>query len=341
VPKVKQAPETPVYILAADIGGTKVATAVISSTGQILQMSRAATDLGGPSAVIAQVTAMLRSDLTRAKVAIADVLGLGVGVPAVIDADHKVIVWAPNLPGWENVPLHGELTARLNMPVRIEYDGHTAVLGEWWLGAGQGYRHVVFLIVGTGIGGGMILDGRLYRGASRLAGAAGWFVLKTQRVFDKHAQRIGHWESLAAGPGIARLAAETLQQSSEPSMLREQNLESCEKLTAQMVFDAARQGDPLASEVVRHVGEILGVGVANIVSLVNPEIVIIGGGVGNQADLLIAPIRQVVLHNAQSISAKAVQIVPSQLGENAGLLGAAKAMLLHHRDCSEQQYSFS
>ncbi len=319
---------TPAHILAADIGGTKIATAVISSTGEIVQMSKAPTGQTGPPALIGQITAMLQTDLVRAGVDIIDVLGLGVGVPAVIDADHKVVVWAPNLPGWENVPLHDELVARLNLPVHMEYDGHTAVLGEWWLGAGRGYQNVVFVIVGTGIGGGMILDGRLYRGASRLAGAAGWFVLDTQRVSDEVARQLGHWESLAAGPGIARFAAQKLRQGSEPSILREQIPDSPERLTAQMVFDAARQGDALACEVVHHIGEILGAGIANIVSLTNPEVVIVGGGVGTQADLLIDRIRQVVLHNAQPISAAAVQIVPSQLGENAGLLGAAKAMLL-------------
>jgi len=299
-------------------------------------MSKAPTDLTGPPGLIDQITTMLQDDLVRAGVSPADVCGLGVGIPAVIDADHKVIVWAPNLPGWENVPLHDELSAGLNLPVRIEYDGHMSVLGEWWLGAGQGYQNVVFLIVGTGIGGGMILEGQLYRGASRLAGAAGWFVLGTQRVSEKYARQVGHWESLAAGPAIARFAIERLRRSSEPSILRQQTLDSYENLTAQIVFDAARQGDRLASEVVRHIGEILGVGIANIVSLVNPEIVILGGGVGVQTDLLIDQIRELVLHNAQPISAKAVKIVPSQLGESAGLLGAAKAVLLYHKGYGEQ-----
>jgi glucokinase len=275
-----------------------------------------------------QIAAMLQHDLARADVRTADVLGLGVGVPAVIDAEHKVLLWAPNLPGWEDVPLHDELTARLHLPVRIEYDGHTAVLGEWWLGAGRGYRNVVFVIVGTGIGGGMILDGQLYRGTSGLAGTAGWFVLGTQRVSDEATRRAGHWESLAAGPGIARFAAQKLRESSAPSILREACPAPYGALTAQMIFDAARQGDVLACDLVRHVGEILGIGFANIVSLLNPEVVIVGGGVGAQADLLIEQIRQVVLHNAQPVSAQAVRIVPSQLGDNAGLLGAAKAMLL-------------
>jgi glucokinase len=318
------------YILAADVGGTKVATAVVSSTGEILHASKRPTALSSPVALFDQIAAMLQHDLAQADVRTADVLGLGVGVPAVIDAEHKVLLWAPNLPGWENVPLHAELTARLNLPVRIEYDGHTAVLGEWWLGAGRGYRNVVFVIVGTGIGGGMILDGRLYRGTSGLAGTAGWFVLGTRRPSDEEARRAGHWESLAAGPGIARFAAQRLRESSVSSILRQSCPAPYNTLTAPMVFEAARQGNALARDVVRHVGEVLGVGIANIVSLLNPEVVIVGGGVGTQADLLIEPIREVVSHSAQPTSAQAVQIVPSQLGDNAGLLGAAKAMLLYH-----------
>ena len=319
----------PEYVLAADVGGTKVATAVVSAAGEILHVSKRPTDMGGPAALLDQLTAMLQDDLVQAGVYGQDVLGLGAGVPAVIDADHNVVLWAPNLPGWENVPLHDELATRLHLPVRIEYDGHTAVLGEWWLGAGRGYQNVVFLIVGTGIGGGMILDGHLYRGASTLAGAAGWFVLNDGPLSEETALRVGHWESLAAGPAIARSAAQRLRRGEQPSILRRQCPHPYDALTAEAVFAAARQGDTLACDVVRHTGEVLGAGIANIVSLLNPEVVILGGGVGAQGDLLVDRIREVVLHNAQPISARAVQIVPSQLGDAAGLLGAAKAVLLY------------
>src|SRR5919202_1729997 len=111
------------YVLAADIGGTKLATGIVSARGEILQQSKAPTDLSGPAALIAQLRAMFEQDLSAAHLSQGDVLGIGVGIPAVIDADHKIVIWAPNLPGWKNIPLYDELTAQWNLPVRIEYDG--------------------------------------------------------------------------------------------------------------------------------------------------------------------------------------------------------------------------
>jgi len=314
-------------VLAVDIGGTKVATAVISSDGEILRTSTAPTILGDPAKLVDQIVSMLGANLAIIGRRTSGVLGLGVGVPAVIDAEHKIILWAPNLPGCENFSLHDALAQRLDLPVRIEYDGHTAVLGEWWSGAGRGYQNVVSVVIGTGIGGGIVMDGRLCRGASSLAGAVGWFVLGTEPPPEEHALRLGHWESLAAGPGIARLAHEMLCRDDRPSLLRG-TLSSPAGLTAQAIFDAARQGDPLAREITDRIGQLLGVGIANIVSLLNPDVVVLGGGVGAQAALIIEQIRAIVDATAQPVSARAVRIVPSLLGARAGLLGAAKALLL-------------
>lgn len=312
-------------LLAADVGGTKTATAVVTCGGEVLHTAKEPTARDGPQALCDQVVAMLQEGLRVAGVRRADLLGLGVGVPAVVDASHQVVVWAPNLPGWSDVPLADLLQRRLGLPVHIEYDGHAAVLGEWWLGAGRGHQSVVMVIVGTGIGGGMILDGRLYHGADQLAGAAGWQVLATRRVEEDEARRVGHWESLAAGPAIARLAARKLQESTQPSLLR-----ACpaDALSASRVFDAARQGDAVANTIVGEVAEALGVGIANLVSVLNPEVVILGGSVGIQGDLLLAPVREVVRQSAQPVSARRVRIVTAELGERAGLLGAARAVLL-------------
>jgi glucokinase len=232
------------------------------------------------------------------------------------------VIWAPNLAGWQDVALRPALEERLGIPAFIEYDGHTAILGEWWQGAGQGYRSIAMVIVGTGIGGGLILDGKLYRGFNRLAGAAGWFAL-TSEAGDLPARSasLGHWESLAAGPGIAERARTYL--AGHPAS----SLNGKAPLTARDIFEQARSGDAFAQECVEETANILGIGVANIVSLVNPEIVILGGSVGRQGDLLEKKIREVVLRWAQPISAKSVVIRSSELGVMAGLYGAAYAVL--------------
>jgi glucokinase len=302
-------------VLAVDIGGTKIAAARVTGAGDIASRRRETTTTAGPQAIIDQLCQLLgglRDETDEA------VLAVGVGIPAVLEPGSDRVIWGPNLPGFRDIPLRESLESILQLPVYLEYDGHTAVLGEWWRGTGRGLQNVVFVIIGTGIGGGMVLDGRLYRGTNRLAGAVGWFTLATQADEDEPDRR--RWESLAAGPGIARRTIEGLD-AGRPSRLSRQGL------TAEQVFDAARAGDVFAQEIVSQTARIIGIGVANIVSLVNPELVILGGGVGTQADLILEPVRSLVRTQAQPISGRSVRVEVSQLGEDAGLLGAAYTAL--------------
>jgi glucokinase len=301
-------------VLAVDIGGSKTIVALVNANGEIIHWRRDATSMNGPSAVIEQLLNMMHQILEEGRPE--DVVAVGIGIPAVLEKKTDMVIWGPNLPGFRNVKLREALEDKLKLPVFIEYDGHTAVLGEWWQGAGRGYENVVFVIIGTGIGGGMILDGKLFRGASRLAGAAGWFTLATEIDNEDSSRQYGHWEYLASGPGILR-RAQSILRSGRSSIV------DPEKLTTRDVFSAARNFDPLCQEIVNETARIIGIGVANIVSLVNPEVVILGGGIGMQADLLLGKVKGVVRSQAQPISSQSVQIVASKLGERAGLLGAA------------------
>ncbi len=291
-------------LLAVDIGGTKIACALVTRDGEMTNKHQQPTDLSGPQAVVEQIAAY-HQRLTAPPDAV------GISVPAVLEHNSDRVVWAPNLPGRRDLPFREMLQDRLGMPVAIEYDGHAAVLGEWWMGAAKGYRHVVSIIIGTGIGGGLIIDGRLWRGRDRLAGASGWFPMRGP-------DRLEHWENLAAGPAIAR-RAQVLIGSGHASSL------NSDEVTPKAVFDAARQGDTLAQRVVDEVAEFIGRGVATIISLVNPEIIVLGGSVGRQGDLLLKTVRATALDWAQPISARDLTIVSSVLGEEAGLLGAAYA----------------
>lgn len=309
-------------ILAVDLGGTKVAVALFSAQGHIELRSEEPTCQEGPQPGIRQITRLLHDLLDQAGLRSHQVAGIGVGIPAVLGTEDDRVIWAPNLAGWRNVALAPALRQEFDLPAYIEYDGHTAVLGEWWQGAGQGYRSIAMVIIGTGIGGGLILDGRLFRGQDRLAGAAGWFALTANPGLEHpQGQALGHWESLAAGPGIAARAQALLPGYPASS------LNVADPLTAKQVFEEARRGDPLAQEVVEQTAGLLGLGVANIVSLVNPQIVILGGSVGRQGDLLLEKVHQVVLRWAQPASARSVLIRCSKLGADAGLYGAAYAVL--------------
>jgi len=292
-------------LLAVDVGGTKVAAALVTACGELLAKVQEPTHLDGPAAVVEQIAA-LGQQLDDS----GSFSAVGVAVPAALAgyATDRVL-WAPNLPGWRDVPLREMLQARLGIPACLEFDGHAAALGEWWVGAGRGCHSLASIIIGTGIGGGFIVDDALWPGRDRLAGAVGWFPLAGPDGPD-------HWENLAAGPAIARRAAALLA-AGEPSSL------AAETLSTPGVFEAARAGDPLAMRVVRETAVVIGQGVASVISLVNPEIVVLGGGVGQQGDLLLATVQETVNRWAQPISASGVPIVSSVLGEEAGLLGAA------------------
>lgn len=297
-------------MLAADVGGTKVAVALVTREGLLLAKTQQPTDPHGPTAVVEQIAAMT-GELLVGGVPV----GIGVSVPAVLEHVTDRVIWAPNLTGWDGVDVRSMLSARLGIPAFLEYDGHAAVLGEWWVGAGNGYHNVVSIIIGTGIGGGYIADGRLIQGRDRLAGAVGWFPLQGPDGME-------HWEQLSAGPSIAGWAKDLLH---EKGLGGTTSLLSDNGITAKDVFDAARQGDPLACEVIEQVAQLIGQGISVVVSALNPDVVVLGGSVGQQGDLLIGPVQRAVQRWAQPYSARDVRIVSSTLGEEAGLLGAAYA----------------
>ena len=250
-------------LLALDIGGTKIAAALVTDTGQILARARLATPQDGPEDALPRIAALISELLAQNGRSPAAIQALGIGIPAVLEPGSDRVIWAPNIPGWRDVALRESLQTALGIPTYVEYDGHTAVLGEWWAGAGRGCDSLVDIIIGTGIGGGMILDGRLLRGRDRLAGAAGWTALTTDAQ-QPTSRQFGHWEALAAGPGIAARAAAALP--GHPASA----LAAVEPLTAHAVFDAARAGDPLARHIVDETADLIGLGVANIVSVRQP-----------------------------------------------------------------------
>jgi glucokinase len=286
-------------VFAIDVGGTKLATAIVSDEGQILAQDKRLVERSNAAALAQQIADAAASlDIRKHGVTSA-----GAIVPGIYFAASGN-VWVPNLWGHAEVPFRKELEHALGMPVHVDSDRAGYVLGEQWLGAARGAGDVVYLAVGTGIGAGIISGGRLLRGADDIAGAVGWFALKTES--SEMYRRCGCWESEASGPALARRA---------------------NAVSAEEVIAAARKGDTRAIAAIAETGRYLGLGIANIVSLLNPELIVLGGGLLQAYDLFAEPIQKTVFEWAQPVAAQKVRLTPSQLGENAGLFGAARLAL--------------
>jgi glucokinase len=301
-------------VLAVDLGGTKLAAALVDSDGKVL--TRKSVQVDGSSALtpVKQILELAR-ELVGGKSLRGRVAAAGVAVPGLVRRDGSV--WAPNLPGWKKMALARRLKSALGVTVVVESDRNAAVLGEAWRGAARGKSDAIVLMVGTGIGAGILSGGRLVRGAHELSGCAGWMV-----VTDKpgpEAQRLGQLESLAAGPAIARAAKRELARG-KGGLLKEIPMDM---IDAYKIAEAARRGDMLAIEVYLKAGRLLGYAVANLVSLFDPEIVVIGGGLAGASDLFLDTLRTAMKERAQPIAAKKMKVAISRLGGEANLLGMA------------------
>ncbi len=230
----------------------------------------------------------------------------GVAVPGLVRRNGTV--WAPNLPGWKHMPLARLLTRRLRVPVVVESDRSAAVLGEQWKGAARGCRDAIVLIVGTGIGAGILSDSRLVRGAHELAGCAGWMTLSEAETAES--RRAGWLESLVAGPAISRAA----QRKMKPRM----------GITAEELARRARRGDRRPRRIFTRVGELLGLAAANLISLFDPEVIVLGGGLAGAADLYWKTLEQTARQRSQPLAATQVRMRVSRLGSKANILGVAR-----------------
>jgi len=286
------------YVVAVDLGGTKLAAAVVDGKGHVSELTILEVDTSSPLAPVNQIVEVAR-ELISAKGGKKKISGIGVAVPGLVRRDGTV--WAPNLKGWIRMALAQRLKRALRLPVIVESDRNAAVLGEAWCGAARGKSDAIVLMLGTGIGAGILSGGNLVRGAHELSGCAGWMVVA--EAYGSEAQNVGQLESLAAGPAIARAAGAG---------------------NARDVAEAARRGDRTCMNIYLETGRLLGYGVANLVSLFDPEIVVIGGGLAKASDLFLDALRKAVKERAQPIAASRVRIVTSALGSRANLLGVAR-----------------
>ena len=313
------------YIIGIDLGGTNIAGGAmpVDGTREIGMRSVTTNADEGADAVVGRIAALVEDliDQTSRETGAkrSDFLGVGIGAPGPLERTRGIVIVSPNL-GWKDFPLRDEVSKRVNLPATLDNDANCATLGEWWRGAAQGARNVVAMTIGTGIGGGLIFDGKLYHGSSDAAGEIGHTTIESNGRRCK-CGNYGCLEAYASGPAIATRARELLE-GSEGSILPAMVNGDESRITAQTVFEAAKRSDAIALEVVRDTAHFLAVGISNLINIFNPDVFVVAGGVTQAGALLFDPMRAEVRRRAFKPSVDACQILPGLLPLSAGVVGA-------------------
>jgi len=308
------------YIVGIDIGGTNVVAGTVAEDGSEMLglVSEPTISEQGADAVLGRIVKLARASMAAARGK--EIAGVGIGSPGPLNTTTGVVLLTPNL-GWTNFPLRDRLAQALGLPATLDNDANCAIFGEWWRGAARGAKHVVGLTIGTGIGGGIVLDGEIYRGASDIAGEIGHMTIDLNGRRCK-CGNYGCLEAYASGPAIAARAVEGIEAGTDTSLPKYVNGD-LRKITAQLVYEAAHDGDDYAYEVVKDTARFLGVGVANVINIFNPEVVVICGGVTLAGERLFGPLRSEAKRRAFKPAVDICRIVPGELTGTAGVYGAA------------------
>ena len=316
------------YVVGVDIGGTNVVVGTMPEDGsRVLGLRKERTLVtDGPDAVVEQIARMVKASLAEARTALGaaalEVAGVGIGAPGPLDTTNGIVLLTPNL-GWRNFPLRDRVRDAVGFPAALDNDANCAIFGEWWRGAAAGADIVVGLTIGTGIGGGIVFGGEIFHGASDIAGEIGHMTIDSTGRRCK-CGNYGCLEAYASGTAIAERAVEGLE-SGALSRLAAYVDGDLRAITAQIVYDAARDGDEYALEVIHDTARFLGAGVANLLNIFNPEIVVICGGVTAAGDRLFKPLASEVARRAFRPAVERCRIVPGSLLGTAGVYGAVAA----------------
>ena len=307
--------------IGIDVGGTNIKIALVDKKGNILYSNSIPTrsEMGYEYTVnnMKQIISTLMSETNSNK---SNIEGIGFGFPGQIDYKNGIVKCLPNIPGWIDVPIAEIIEKEFGIPTRIDNDVRCAALGELNYGAGKGCENLICITVGTGIGSGIVLNGKLVRGASNAAGEIGHIKLFANGDKLCGCGDYGCLEAYVSGPAIVAMAEEYLK-GGKSTKYRE--MAENGEITPYIVAQAALKGDGVANRIYKIMGEYLGTGLASVVNLLKPEKIIIGGGVAGCGDLLLNPIKEALQKRTMPISASAVEIVSAQLGNNAGVIGSS------------------
>ena len=317
-------------IIGVDLGGTNAKTAVVTRDRRVLAKdSRPSEAEGGPEAVMRAMVDSIDAALKQAGASRSDVLAAGFGAPGPMNWQTGIVYSPPNLPGWKDVPLAAEMRKRLGFPCFIDNDANVACYGEFWLGAGQGADSIVLLTLGTGVGGGIVVFGQLLRGIDGTAGEIGHLkVMRDGRMCGCGSR--GCLEAYGSVTGMVRTAVEGINEGRKTSLLKMAGGD-VSKITGKMISEALAAGDEFAGWVMKETATWLGLGISSLVNLLNPEKVILSGGMIAAGKALFEPIRATVKANSFEVPARRAQILPAGLGADSGVIGAAGVALARYQ----------
>ncbi|MBP3204092.1 MAG: ROK family glucokinase [Lachnospiraceae bacterium] len=308
------------YAFGVDIGGTTVKLGLFDESGAVLDKWEIPTAReNGGEKILPDVAQSIRAKIEEKGIAVSDVAGIGVGAPGAVDEQGTMVKGAVNL-GWSRLNIPDELHKYLDVPVKAANDANVAAFGEMWQGGGKGYRNLVAVTLGTGVGGGIIVEGKILTGATGAGGEIGHMHVEDAENEECGCKNKGCLEQYASATGITRLANRRLAKDDMPSVLRSG------EVTAKTVFDAVKAGDALAIEVAEQFGEYLGKGLALVAAVVNPEIFVIGGGVSKAGDVLLSYVEPVFRKYA-FLACRDAKFALATLGNDAGIYGAAGLIL--------------
>lgn len=307
--------------IGIDVGGTNVKIALVDEKGKIKYSNSVPTRAEmGYEYTVNNIKQAIYDLLKETKLEPKNIEGIGFGFPGQVDYKSGIVRLAPNIPGWVDVPIAKLIEDEYHIPTRVDNDVRCAALGELNFGAGKGCENLICITVGTGIGSGLIVNGKLVRGASNAAGEIGHIKLQMNDGPICGCGDTGCLEAFASGPSIVAMAEDYIR-GGKSTKFRE--MANSNPITPYIVCEAAKAGDPVAKRIFTIMGEYIGIGMASVVNLLNPEKIIVGGGVADAGEILMTPLKETLKKRAMKIAGEAVEVVPAQLGNTAGVIGAS------------------
>ncbi len=307
------------YCFGVDVGGTTVKIALLNTQGEILDKWEipSKTENDG-EAILPDIIASLKTKIAEKNLEMDEIIGIGMGVPTTV-SDDGIVTWSANL-GWKYKEVKREMEEGLGLPVVIGNDANVAALGELWLGGGKGHKNLVMITLGTGVGGGIINQGKIVNGSNGAGGEIGHITVNYEETASCGCGRQGCLEQYASATGLVRLAKQHLEKDTRKSVLRE------EEVSAKTIFDGVKAGDEVACEIAEEFARYLGYALVNIACVVDPEVFVIGGGVSKAGQVLIEYIEKYYQERTLKSTAD-VKFALATLGNDAGVCGAAKMLL--------------